>query len=93
MIIALVNHDCRQQFPEDIKALAAKKRKNKSFMKKKRPVTLLTTIPPSEKKDNGKKYCKHYDLAPHNKKSCYSLIPANQCLVRIPAKSTYYKKT
>ena len=78
MIIALVDHDRRQQFSEDIKALAAKKGKGKSSVEKKRPIASPTATPPSEKKDNRKERCEYCDLARHNKKSCYYLMPANQ---------------
>ena len=78
MIIALVDHDRRQQFSEDIKALAAKKGKGKSFIEKKGPVASPTATPPSEKNGNGKERCEHCGLARHDKKSCYYLMPANQ---------------
>ena len=74
MIIALVDHNWRQQFSEDTKALAAKKRKSKSAVTEKEN----PTTPPSTKKDKGKKCCEHCGLARHAKKSCYYLMPANQ---------------
>ena len=73
MIIALVDHDRRQQFSEDTKALAAKKRKSKIVIEKEN-----STTPPSTKKDKGKERCEHCGLARHIKKSCYYLMPANQ---------------
>ncbi len=77
MIIALVDHDRRQQFSKDIKALAAKKGKGKSTTEKEKPTTSPTT-PPSTKKDKGKERCKHFGSARHVKKSCSYLMPANQ---------------
>ena len=78
MIIALEDHDRRQQVSEDIKALAAKKGKGKSVTEKKGPVASPTATPPLAKKGNGKERCEHCDLARHDKKSCYYLMPANQ---------------
>ena len=77
-IIARVDHDRRQQFSEDIKALAVKKGKGKSVTAKKGPIASWTATPPSAKKDNGKERCEHCDSAHHEKKSCYYLMPANQ---------------
>ena len=59
MIIALVDHDRRQQFSEDTKALAAKKGKGKSAVTEKEN----SMTPPSTKKDKGKKHCEHCGLA------------------------------
>lgn len=81
MIIALVDHNRRQQFSEHTKALAAKKGKGKSVTEKKEPVASPTATPPSVKKGNGKERCEHCDLARHDKKSYYYLMPANQCQV------------
>ncbi len=78
MIIVLVDHDRCQQFSEDIKALAVKKGKDKSITEKKGPVALPTATPPSPKRGNKMERCKHYDLARHDKKSCYYLMPASQ---------------
>lgn len=76
IIITLVDHDRRQQFSEDIKALATKKRKGKSATEKEKPTTTSST-----KKNKEKERCKHCGLACHVKKSCYYLLPANQRLV------------
>lgn len=62
MIIALIDHNRRQQFSKDTKALAAKKEKSKIIIGKKKSITL-----PSTKKAKGKKYCKHYGSARHIK--------------------------
>ncbi len=77
MIIAFVDHNRRQQFSEDIKALAANKGKGKSTTEKEKPTTLPTT-PPSTKKDQGKQRCEHLGSERHVKKSCYYFMPANQ---------------
>ena len=77
MIIALVDHDRRQQFSEDIKALAVKKGKGKSITEKEKP-TASPATPPATKKDKGKERCEHCGSARHVKKSCYYLMPANQ---------------
>ncbi len=81
MIIALVDHDWHQQFSEDIKALAVKKGKGKSVTEKKVPVASPTSTPPLAKKGNKIEQCKHFDLAGHDEKSCYYLMPASQRLV------------
>lgn len=60
MIIALVDHNWRQQFSENIKALAAKKRKEKPVIEKGK-----STTPPFIKKDKEKECCKHYGSACH----------------------------
>ena len=73
MIIALVDHDRRQQFFEDTKALVAKKGKSKIVTEKEK-----STTSPSIKKDKGKERCEHCGSARHIKKSCYYLMPANQ---------------
>ena len=70
MIIALVDHNRRQQFSEDIKALAAKKGKGKSNTDKVKLIVLPIT-PPSTKKDKRKEPCEHCGSACHVKKSCY----------------------
>lgn len=64
MIIALVDHNWRQQFSENIKTLAAKKIKGKPVIEKGK-----STTPPFIKKDKGKKRCKHYGSVCHVKKS------------------------
>ena len=53
MIIAFVDYNWRQQFFEDIKALAARKEKGKSITKKKELVVLPIAMPPLAKKGNG----------------------------------------
>ena len=78
MIIALVDHDRRQQFSEDIKALATKKGKGKSVTEKEKLTASPTAMPPSTKKDKEKGRCEHCGSARHVKKSCYYLMPANQ---------------
>ncbi len=77
MIIALVDHDWRQQFAEYIKTLAAKKVKGKSTTDKEKPTTLPTT-PPSTNKDKRKECCDHFGSARHVKKSYYYIMPTNQ---------------
>ena len=73
-----MDHDRRQQFSEDIKALAVKKGKGKSVTEKKGSIASQTATPPSAKKDNGKVRCEHCDSARHDNTSCYYLMPANQ---------------
>ncbi|MCJ1348264.1 hypothetical protein MMC31_006495 [Peltigera leucophlebia] len=59
MIIALVDHDRRQQFSEDIKALATKNGKGKSITEKKGQIALPTATLPSAKKGKEKEHCEH----------------------------------
>ena len=68
MIIALVDHDRRQHFSENIEALAVKKGKGKSVIEKKGPVASPTIMPLLAKKGNKTEQCKHYDLAHYHKK-------------------------
>ncbi len=88
MIIALVDHNRRQQFSEDIKALAAKKGKGKSTTEKEKPTTSPTT-PPSTKKDKGKECCEHRGSVRHVKESCYYFMPTNKHPVNW---EPYYRK-
>ena len=81
MIIAFVDHDRRQQFSKEIKALATNKEKSKSIIEKEKLTASPPAMPLSTKKNKGKEHCKHCGLARHIKKSYYYLIPANQRLV------------
>ncbi len=73
MIIAVVDHDWRHQFPEDIKALVVKIKKEKLVIEKEK-----YTIMASTKKDKGKKHSKHRNSTSYSKKSCYNLMLVSQ---------------
>lgn len=52
-----MDHNWRQQFSKNIKALVAKREKNKTVTEKKRLILILTTTPPSTMKDKEKEFC------------------------------------
>lgn len=83
-----MDHNWRQQFFDNEKALAAKKGKGKSITEKEKPIA-LPTIPPLIKKDKKKERCKHCGSARHVKKLCYYLMLANQ---RLDNWESYYGK-